>query len=87
MLSITGNTSVDEMKQSMGYCRWENTLAAMRECFEHAEDQLSGSEAAARIAVVNTAAELLMGLGVRIVREDIESARKYLAEKCTGRNA
>ena len=33
---------------NMGYCRFENTLTDLEDCFDHLEDDLSESEAEAR---------------------------------------
>lgn len=33
---------------NMGYCRFENTLLDLRDCYEYMDEKLSGNEARAR---------------------------------------
>lgn len=58
----------------MSYCRWENTLDALRDRAIHLNDQLSGSEAAARAALLELAAQMLEDAGVTIDRQELEAA-------------
>jgi len=61
--------------ENMAYCRWENTLAALRECQDSLTDDLYGIESASRMALISVAAEMLERLGVSIDRAEIAAAR------------
>ena len=57
---------------NMSYCRWENTLDDLRDCAEHVNDPLGGSEARARI--LELAADMLEEVGVTIDRRELDEA-------------
>ena len=37
---------------NMGYCRFENTLHDLRDCYDHIDDDLSAEEAQARTRIL-----------------------------------
>ena len=44
---------------NMGYCRFENTLSDLEDCFEHLDDQdLSGEEEKARAQLIRLCVEI-----------------------------
>ena len=59
---------------NMSYCRWENTLNDLRDCAEHVNDTLDGSEACARAALLELAADMLEDVGVTIDRRELDEA-------------
>ena len=59
---------------NMSYCRWENTLNDLRDCAEHVNDPLDGSEARARASLLETAADMLEEVGVTIDRRELDEA-------------
>ena len=42
----------------MSYCRFENTLHDLQDCFEHFEDSLGGSEHEGRMGLYNLCKEI-----------------------------
>jgi hypothetical protein len=38
---------------NMGYCRFQNTLQDLRDCYQHMDDDLSDAEKAARYRLLN----------------------------------
>lgn len=70
---------------NMSYCRFENTLGDLQDCAEHILDQdLSESEARARIALVDVCVDILEQLGVdfdgSIAAKELATARKDLED-------
>lgn len=59
---------------NMSYCRWENTLNDLRDCAEHVNDPLGGSEARARASLLELAADMLEEVGVTIDRCELDEA-------------
>lgn len=59
---------------NMSYCRWENTLNDLRDCADHVNDLLSGSEARARARLLELAADMLEEVGVTIDRRELDEA-------------
>ena len=59
---------------NMNYCRWENTLNDLRDCAEHVNDPLGGSEARARACLLELAADMLEEVGVTIDRRELDEA-------------
>ncbi|QAX99439.1 hypothetical protein PaSz4_61 [Pseudomonas phage PaSz-4] len=59
---------------NMSYCRWENTLNDLRDCAEHVNDHLGGSEARARARLLELAADMLEEVGVTIDRRELDEA-------------
>lgn len=59
---------------NMSYCRWENTLNDLRDCADHVNDPLSGSEARARARLLELAADMLEEVGVTIDRRELDEA-------------
>ena len=59
---------------NMSYCRWENTLNDLRDCAEHVNDHLDGSEARARASLLELAADMLEEVGVTIDRRELDEA-------------
>lgn len=59
---------------NMSYCRWENTLNDLRDCAEHVNDPLGGSEARARTSLLELAADMLEEVGVTIDRRELDEA-------------
>ena len=43
---------------NMGYCRFENTLEELRDCVEHLDDDLTGTEATSRERILNICRDL-----------------------------
>jgi len=43
---------------NMGHCRFQNTLADLRDCYDHIDDKLSDVEAEAQKALVALCAEI-----------------------------
>jgi hypothetical protein len=48
---------------NMGYCRFENTVRDLRDCYEHMEDELSEREAKARRRMIRLAREIVDDFG------------------------
>lgn len=44
---------------NMGYCRFQNTLADLEDCFEHISDDLSKEEQKARIKLIRLCKEIV----------------------------
>lgn len=59
---------------NMSYCRWENTLHDLRDCADYLNDPLDGSEARARAALLELAADMLEEVGVTIDRRELDKA-------------
>ena len=59
---------------NMSYCRWENTLDDLRDCAEHVNDPVDGSEARARASLLEIAADMLEEVGVTIGRSELDEA-------------
>lgn len=59
---------------NMSYCRWENTLNDLRDCAEHVNDPLDGSEARAMASLLELAADMLEEVGVTIDRRELDEA-------------
>ena len=57
---------------NMGYCRFENTAADLRDCLEHIDDDLSLKEAEARVKLVKTCQKILDSVDVECLTEDLE---------------
>jgi hypothetical protein len=51
--------------ENMGYCKWENTLAAFKECLEgfYENEELSGREAEAMEKLLSLAREFVEDSG------------------------
>lgn len=70
---------------NMSYCRFQNTLQDLRDCAEHIlDDDLSREETRARIALVDTCAEILETLGVdfsgSVASKELDTARRELLD-------
>jgi len=52
---------------NMSYCRFQNTKRDLSECCEHIEDRLGEDEARARVALVETCADILEACGFEVV--------------------
>ena len=59
---------------NMSYCRWENTLDDLRDCAEHVNYPVDGSEARARASLLEIAADMLEEVGVTIDRRELDEA-------------
>lgn len=57
---------------NMSYCRFRNTVADLRDCMEHLEDNtndLAEGEAKARLRLINACVEIALDYGHEIDRE------------------
>lgn len=48
---------------NMSYCRFENTLAALRDCYDSMDEDVSESEATARQKLIELCAEIAAEYG------------------------
>lgn len=61
------------MSGNMAYCRFQNTLADLRDCFQHLGDSVSQAEEEARTKLVALCEE---------IAEDAQSARRRESFGC-----
>lgn len=65
---------------NMGYCRFENTASDLRDCVDHWDDNLSESEARARVRILRMAAEIFENCGIAFDDDDYGFAISTIGE-------
>lgn len=61
---------------NMSYCRFQNTIRDLQDCYENLDAELSEDERKARNRLVRTCAKVLIFAGVEISEQSIKDALK-----------
>lgn len=48
---------------NMGYCRFENTLSDLQDCYDHMDEKLGPEEATARLSIIKLCDEIHYNYG------------------------
>ena len=58
-----GPESKDNKMANMSYCRFQNTVADLSDCYDHMEDELSDDEEKARQRLIKLCTQILWDYG------------------------